>query len=98
MTIKNNNLIIKQRKNEQSVIKKMKVDPYIQMTEEEVESFANDTPFLFAEWVTKNGYHKRICMRSDDLEKFRFIRKFMKIKESENKKVIFVETQQLKLL
>ena len=94
----NNNLIIKQRKNEQSVVKKMKVDPYIQMTQEEMESFASDTPFLFAEWVTKNGYHKRICMRSDDLEKFRFIRKFMNRKEAENKKSIFVENQQLKLL
>jgi len=92
------NNLIKQRKNEQSVIKKMKVDPFIQLTEEEVESFASDTPILFVDWVLKNGYHNRICMRSEDLEKFRFIRKFMNKKEAEKKKVIFVETQQLKLL
>jgi hypothetical protein len=93
-----NNNLVKQRKNEQSVVKKMKVDPFIQLTEEEVESFANDTPILFVDWVLKNGYHKRICMRSEDLEKFRFIRKFINKKEAEKKKAIFVETQQLKLL
>lgn len=94
----NDKLIVRKRKNEQSVIKKTKVDPYIQMSLEEVESFANDTPFAFVDWVIKNGHHKRICMRSEDLEKFRFIRKFMNKREAENKKVIFAESQQLKLL
>jgi len=91
-------LIVKKRKNEQLVKKRIKVDPYIQLTLEEIEKFANDTPFLFVDWVLQNGHHKRICMRSDDLEKFRFINRFMRIKEENNKKTIFATNEQLKLL
>lgn len=93
----NHHLVVRKRKNEQAVVKKMKVDPYIQMSEDEVEKFANETPFLFVDWVLKNGYHKRICMRSEDLEKFRFIRKFMNKREQDKKKTIFAEAEQLKL-
>ncbi|NCX05291.1 MAG: hypothetical protein EBW68_05860 [Actinobacteria bacterium] len=91
-------LIVKKRKNEQLVKKRIKVDPYIQLTLEEIEKFANDTPFLFVDWVLQNGHHKRICMRSDDLEKFRFINRFMRLREENNKKTIFATNEQLKLL
>jgi len=91
-------LIVKKRKNEQLVKKRIKVDPYIQLTLEEIEKFANDTPFLFVDWVLQNGHHKRICMRSEDLEKFRFINRFMRIREENNKKTIFATNEQLKLL
>ena len=91
-------LIVKKRKNEQLVKKRIKVDPYIQLTLEEIEKFANDTPFLFVDWVLQNGHHKRICMRSEDLEKFRFINRFMRLREENNKKTIFATNEQLKLL
>jgi hypothetical protein len=91
-------LIVKKRKNEQLVKKRIKVDQYIQLTLEEIEKFANDTPFLFVDWVLQNGHHKRICMRSDDLEKFRFINRFMRLREGNNKKTIFATNEQLKLL
>jgi len=91
-------LIVKKRKNEQLVKKRIKVDPYIQLTLEEIEKFANDTPFLFVDWVLQNGHHKRICMRSDDLEKFRFINRFMRLREENNKKTILATNEQLKLL
>jgi hypothetical protein len=94
----NQHLIVKKRKNEQLVKKRTKVDPYIKLTLEEIEKFATDTPFLFVDWVLQNGHHKRICMRSEDLEKFRFINRFMRLKEENNKKTIFATNEQLKLL
>lgn len=72
----------------------------ITMTQQELESFAMDTPLLFKEWIEKCGWHRRCANRGTDLQKVQWIRWwYAKMLDKErNQKRIFADTIQLKLL
>ena len=73
---------------------KTKVENYIHHNLEYLQEWAENDPQVFMNWIIQNGWHNRACMRGSDLEKFRFIRKWMQKKE---KPTIFVENIQTKL-
>lgn len=84
------------RKPRESEIKKRtKVSHYIDFELEYLKDWSVSDPHIFMNYVIENGWHKRVCTRGEDLEKFRFIRRWMQKKENPT---IFAEDIQLKLL
>ena len=83
------------QKNENVVRKKLKVEHYVNFELEYLLEWSKSDPQVFMNWVIENGWHRRVCMRGEDLEKFRFMRRWM---QNKKKSTIFVEEAQLKLL
>lgn len=81
-------------KNEKVVKESLKVEAYVNQTLDYLMEWSKNDPQVFMNWVIQNGWHRRVAMRGDDLEKIRFIRKWMQKKE---KPTIFEQPIQGKL-
>jgi len=72
---------------------------YIEMSLDELKDMS-ETPLIFHEWIRQNGWHRRYVMRSKDLDKAKFIRRwFAKFEDNQKKEnIIKRESVQMKLL
>ena len=68
-------------KKEKVVKEKLKVENYITHDLDFLQDWSQNDPQVFMNWIIQNGWHRRIAMRGSDLEKIRFIRKWMQKKE-----------------